>query len=217
MFEQDLARFAALMVGVGEVYGKPFTSAVIDIYWNVLKVYKFEDVKAAIKCHLENPDVGKYLPKPSDIIMAIDGSPQNQALLAWTKVVSAIRNIGRYSSVAFDDALIHKVIEDMGGWIRFCDVDDKQLPFIAKEFCDRYRGYAIKKPSSHPKYLIGVIESQNGIYGYIYDPPMLIGNPTKAKQVIAAGCLPVLVKELFLPEKEKEGEKESTNKINYKN
>ena len=187
MFDQDLTKFAALMVGIGEVYGKSFTSAVINIYWNVLKAYRYEEIKTAIKRHLENPEFGRFLPKPSDIIMAIDGSPQNQALRAWTKVAQAIKRVGIYTSVAFDDALIHAVIEDMGGWIKFCSIDDKQLPFTVKEFYERYRGYTVNRPTSYPKYLVGVVESKNRSAGYKYDPPILIGDESKARHVIATG------------------------------
>lgn len=187
MVEQDLARFATLIVGIGEIYGKSFTSVVIEAYWNVLKGFEFAEVEQAFHLHLANPDVGKFLPKPADIIMAIEGSSQNQALLAWTKVVLAIGRIGSYLSVAFDDALIHAVIEDMEGWQKLCGVDDKQMPFIAKEFHHRYCGYVVKKPNRHPQYLIGRIESQNRINGYESASPVLIGNEAKAKQIMATG------------------------------
>ena len=187
MLDQDLPKFALLITGIGEVYDKTFTSAVIEIYWSVLKSFMFEDVKKAVYSHLENPDVGKYLPKPADIIVAIEGSSQNQALRAWTKVVAAVHRVGRYTSVAFDDALILVIIEDMGGWLRLCNVKEEQLPFIKKEFQDRYRGYVVKKPTRYPKYLTGVIESQNSIQGYKYDLPILIGDKEKAKKVIEAG------------------------------
>jgi hypothetical protein len=190
MIDQDLSRFAEMIVGVGEVYGKSLTPIVIDVYWSVLKAFKFEEVKKAIYLHLENPDVGRYLPKPADIIMAVEGSSQNQALRAWTKVVSASQRIGVYTSVAFDDALIHAVIEDMGGWRIFCAVETEQLPFVGKEFQERYRGYVIKKPLRYPKYLTGIAESQNSIRGYVYGPPVLIGDKMKAMQVIATGSHP---------------------------
>jgi len=187
MLEQDSQKFAKLIVGIGEVYGKPFSSVAIEIYWRVLEAYRLEDVSAAIYRHIENPDVGKFLPKPADIIMAIEGNSQNQALSAWSKVIYAMRIIGGYESVVFDDALIHVVVRYMCSWSKLCDVDDRQLPFTAKEFQERYRGYVIKKPSSHPPYLKGRIELQNSAFDYTYAPPILIGNVIKAKQVMATG------------------------------
>jgi hypothetical protein len=187
MFDQDLSRFATLIIGVGEVYDKSFTHVMIEVYWNVLKAFKYEEVNQAIKLHLENPDEGRFLPKPADIIMAIEGSSQNQALRAWSKIISTAQRIGVYTSVAFDDPLIHAVAYDMGGWRVFCAIKDEQLPFVRREFQDRYRGYVSKKPLRHPKYLTGIIEHQNSIGGYNYDPPILIGDKEKARQVIATG------------------------------
>jgi hypothetical protein len=197
MFEQDSSRFAVLIVGIGEVYGKSFTSVAIDIYWSVLKCFRFEDVQTAVYRHLKNPDVGRFLPKPADIVIAIDGNSQNQSLLAWTKVVSAIHRVGSYTSIAFDDALIHAVIEDMGGWQKLCLTSIKQLPFVGKEFQERYRGYVVKKPLRYPKYFIGITENQNSSFGYICGPPVLFGDKEKARQVIATGGYVSWGKELF--------------------
>ena len=187
MLEQDSPKFAELVVGIGEVYGKPFSSAAIEIYWRALEAYRLEDVKAAIYRHIQNPDVGKFLPKPADIIMAIEGSSQNQALSAWSKTFYGIKIVGGYSSVAFDDCVIHVVVRDMSNWIKLCDTEEKQLPFVAKEFQERYRGYVIKKPPGHTKYLYGRFELQNCAFGYACPSPVLIGNVLKAKQVIATG------------------------------
>jgi hypothetical protein len=187
MFDQDSSKFAVLIIGIGEVYGKSFTSVVIDIYWSVLKAFRFEDVQTAVYRHLKNPDVGRFLPKPADIVMAIEGNSQNQALQAWTKVVSAVQRIGSYTSIAFDDALIHAVIEDMGGWQNLCLTTTERLPFVSKEFQERYRGYVIKKPIRHPRYFIGITESRNSFFDYPCDSPVLFGDIEKAKQVIATG------------------------------
>jgi len=187
MFKQDSLQFAELIAGIGEIYRWQFSPAAVEIYWRVLEVFRLEDVRAAIYSHIQNPDVGKFLPKPADIIMAIEGSSQNQALSAWSKTAYAMRSVGGYESIAFDDALIHVVIRSMSGWPKLCDVDDRQLPFVEKEFLERYRGYVVKKPSSHPKYLKGLIEMRNSVCGYTYPSPILIGNVLKAKQVIATG------------------------------
>lgn len=35
-------------------------------------------------------------------------------MVAWNKVDKAVRQVGAWTSVMFDDALIHRVISDMG-------------------------------------------------------------------------------------------------------
>ncbi len=187
MIKQDLTKFAALIVGIGEIYGKAFTAVTIETYWNVLQSFEFAAVKQAVYLHLGNVDTGKYLPKPADLILAIQGSSATQALQAWSKVIKAAQQVGSYTSLAFDDALIHVVIQEMGGWQNLCKIEVKQLPFIAREFQERYRGYVIKNPKSYPKYLVGLIESQNRSYGYLYPPPLLFGDQAKAQRVITTG------------------------------
>ena len=188
MLEQESSRFAQLIAGIGEIYRWQFSSAAIEIYWRALEAFRFEDVRAAVYSHIQNPDVGKFLPKPADIIMAIGGSSQNQALSAWSKTFYGMRVVGGYESVGFDDALIHTVVLDMLNWPKLCSVDEKQLPFTEKEFLDRYRGYINQKPTRrHPKHLKGFIEIRNSICGHAYSSPVLIGNPIKAKEVMATG------------------------------
>jgi len=67
--------------------------------------------------HLMNPDTGQFLPKPADIVRMLGGRTLDRALMAWAKVDKAVRQIGTYESVVFDDALIHRVLHEMGGWV----------------------------------------------------------------------------------------------------
>ena len=70
MLKQESAEFAKLITGIGEIYRWEFSPQVIEIYWRVLEPFSLEDVKAAVYRHIQDPDVGKFLPKPADIIMA---------------------------------------------------------------------------------------------------------------------------------------------------
>jgi hypothetical protein len=187
MLEQDVPEFARLMARTGELYGKVFTAAMVNEYWNLLKKFELEEVQKGFDYHFGDPDKGDFLPRPASIVAAITGTSLNQALLAWTKVHEAIHSVGRYASIIFDDAIIHAVIKDAGGWKKICNVDDYQLPFVSKEFQDRYRGYVGRKLLNYPKYLIGVFENQNSTNSHKYDPPILFGDAEKARQVFLAG------------------------------
>ncbi len=190
MLEEDSSQFAKLIMSVSEIYRLPFSPTTIEIYWRLLERFNIKDVSDAVHCHME---FCKYPPTPADIIMAIDGSPRSRALSAWSKTVNGIKFVGCHLSVAFDDALIHVVVKDMSNWIKLCGVEDKQLPFIEKEFLERYQRYVSKKPPNHPKYLCGLIELQNSSFGYPYPSPALIGNALKAKEVMATGVITPLL------------------------
>lgn len=187
MLEQDTHEFAMLLIGIGEAFDKVLSQTTVDFYWNVLRNFSFAEVQRAIYLHFANPDTGKYFPLPADIIAGINGSSKEQALLAWTKTTTAMQTFGIYSSIAFDDPLIHVVLDDMGGWQKLCTTKVDHLPFVGKEFQERYRGYVVRKPSRYSKYLVGLVESQNRASNYSYAPPVLFGDAARAQRVLVTG------------------------------
>lgn len=201
MLINEKPKFAALMMGVGELYGKAMSKALIQIYWDALKHLDFVDIQNAFQKHISQPETGEFIPKPASIICAIEGNLQTRALKAWTKVDWAIKHVGSYSSVAFDDPFIHVVITEMGGWIKLCSLKQKDLTFVAKEFEVRYRGSLCNKPISHPKYLLGTVERENNHTGFSFSPPRLIGDPSKAIAVIEAGKATTYLIQDLSPEK----------------
>lgn len=186
---QDTERkiFNRFMTSMGEAYAKKRSGIPLEIYWQCLKAFELNEVRHAFKTHLNNPDGGQIFPKPADLIRLLDGSPQSRALCAWTHVQCTMGRVGRYHSVAFDDWLIHAVIEDMGGWITFCETTLKDLSFVYLDFQKRYRALVHQRPKRHPRYLVGIIEQENTKEGYDFGPPVLVGDPQKAQAVMVLG------------------------------
>jgi hypothetical protein len=183
----DLPRFAALMASIGELHGKTVSGLLTELYWCTLERFQWQDVEQALQAHLQNPDTGQYFPKPADVVRFIEGSGEVQALQAWTKVSEALRLVGAYQSLSFDDALIHAVLEAMGGWVKLCAMKLSDMPFVANEFQKRYMGFVLKKPTRYPAYLWGMIELENTKNGYPVKPPLLVGDAQKANQVMLRG------------------------------
>ncbi|WP_186056520.1 DUF6475 domain-containing protein [Burkholderia gladioli] len=185
---KDRGSFAGLMSGVYGFYGKDVSDFAVDVWWNAMLPFDFEAVKDAINRHCVNPDSGQFLPKPADVVKMLSGSTQDAALVAWAKVDRAVREVGTYRSVVFDDAVIHRVVTDMGGWVPLGTKDDKEWPFVRNEFVNRYRGYRMR--SETPEYLpvlIGIAEAANSKAGFQSERPTLIGNPKLARQVALGG------------------------------
>lgn len=183
MKAKDRESFAALMAGIGELYGKPLSSQLISIYWDGLSGYEFDEVKVAINLHVRNPDTGQFMPKIADVVKFVEGNTLTQAMRAWQKVNDAMRRVGTYASVVFDDPIIHAVIQDMGGWQPLGLVSDDEWPFKAREFEKRYQGYKVKPPESYPRKLLGIFEKENVSRGFTAPDPVLIGNEEQAKLV----------------------------------
>ncbi len=183
----DAEAFAAILASIAQLYGKSFSKHLSDIYWNLLEPYSLSELEIALKAHLRNPNGGQFFPKPADLIRHLEGGSGTKALQAWTLVERAIRQIGTYQSLAFEDPLIHAVIEDMGGWVKLCAISLKELPFCSLEFQKRYEGLVHKAPHRYPSYLPGVIECQNSSKGYAVSEPLLIGDLPKTQAVIQGG------------------------------
>jgi hypothetical protein len=128
------------------------------------------------------------MPKIADIVRAIEGSNVDAALLAWAKVEEAVKNVGSYDSVAFDDHIIHAVLADMGGWIETCATSHQQWDFRGNEFAKRYRGYKERSGEfPFPSILIGIFDRENLANGYQAGTPKLIGNAQRARAVVQGG------------------------------
>lgn len=177
MVDEDKKEFATYMSGVFSVYGKEVSTMLLRIWFEALRQYDLKAVKDALARHLLNPDNGQFLPKPADVVKLISGTTIDTALEAWSTVDHSIRTVGTYRSVAFQDPIIHKVIQDMGGWVHLGKKEEKEWAFVAKEFQTRYRG--IKQsgaPVDAPKYLTGITDQQNALAGIQYkEQPVLIG------------------------------------------
>lgn len=185
MEHNEQEAFGKLMVGMGELYRCQISKMLIKIYWDILKAFCWQDVLKAFEAHAKDPDAGQFMPKPADIVRVIQGNSQCHGLEAWTKFEKAIRLVGPYRSVTFDDPIIHVVTQDMGGWIKLCLTSQKDVPFVAKEFQTRYASHRYQIPTCYPTYLTGINEHQNALNGFAIEPPRLLGDETKAKAVLA--------------------------------
>ncbi len=92
MIASDKPKFANIMFGLGEYFGKQITQPVIDIYWRVLENYDLRAIDRAVSVILSNPEALPFMPKANEIIAAMPSEAGLQWLSAdeaWAHVVSA--------------------------------------------------------------------------------------------------------------------------------
>lgn len=181
----DKAEFTKLLVSVGGLYQQTINEEVAELYWNTLKSYVLKDITAAIACYMEQ---GQTMPTPADICRYFLQIAQATVQTAWGKVARATKHVGSYKSVVFDDALIHCVIDDMGGWEKICGITNEELPEHVKEFEEHYIRYLNEPPKTYPRILKGFIDLSNETNGYAHRAPIvLIGDKHKAHTVMKKG------------------------------
>jgi len=188
MNRTELTQFSKLWAGMAEMYGRSVSDAVIAMAYAALEKYDLADIRRAINAHVADPTRGQFLAKPADLILHIDGDPESRSLQAWTKVEGAIKRVGPHQDVVFDDSAVMVAIEDMGGWIALCGMEDTDAPYKRAEFTKRYKGYLNRPPVRHPSKLIGLSTASNMQRFPNYKPdPILIGNPQQAMLVHESG------------------------------
>lgn len=192
MQPNDRRNFVTLITGIADYYGKELSVTSIGLYWEGLRQYDLPAIERALWQHTQNPDSGQFMPKIADVTKVLQGRTEDQAQVAWSKVDRAVRQVGIYADVAFDDPIIHRVLADMGGWVPICSHDDDGWPFVAKEFITRYRGFRIAGVTpDYPRYLLGAATTHNQSKQLMAPSVRLLGNVEIARQVIEAG-LPVV-------------------------
>jgi hypothetical protein len=215
MKECDKSRFVSALVETADLYGYSLSIFAQKLWWDAMQPYDIETFLDALYRHIKNPDTGQFMPKPADVVRMLNGTSSDAALVAWAKVDKAVRHIGMFSSVVFDDPLIHRVLSDMGGWCSLATKTEDEWPFVGKEFENRYRGYSMRneKPE-YPAKMIGMFEAENSRNGFKSDPPILVGDTRRALAVMNGGTdKPILGFRPFDAELAREAEKLVDNAI----
>lgn len=187
MNSSDREKFAEVLAGVHDFYGKDLSKFAVQVWMQACEAFDVEQVTKALSAHLMDPERGQFMPKPADIVRNLQGTRTDRSLLAWGKVLDAMQRVGAYQSVVFDEPAIHAAIEDLGGWPQICRGEMKDLPFVEKRFCDSYKAYITTGNFGFSGELAGVHALENHAKGFRTQPPMLIGNRAKALEVRALG------------------------------
>ncbi|WP_425154733.1 hypothetical protein [Candidatus Palauibacter sp.] len=86
----DRPAFHAALVAVAELYGRTLSSVAQRMYWQALRRYRLADVEAAFGRHVEDPERGRFMPLPADVVAALGaavGAPGPEE--AWARAVAA--------------------------------------------------------------------------------------------------------------------------------
>lgn len=188
MTATDRRGFAELLAGVYALKSKSLSEAVLEIWWRSLAGYDLAAVADALGRHVTNPDTGQFLPMPADVVKMLGGTTKDASLIAWSKLDMAVRRIGSWTTVVFDDPLIHRVVDELGGWVWLCSQTEKEWPFVERRFCEHYRVYRARgETPPYPAKLVGATDAGNVSRGHEEQQPALIGDPWACAQVIAGG------------------------------
>ena len=194
MTPSDKQEFFTWLAGIAAMKRVDVSKSILSIWFETLVDYDLSAIKTAFQKHLRDPDGGHWMPQPSDIIRIIDGGVGEQAELAWAKAFRAVSLVGSYSDVVYDDAIIHAVIDGMGGWVKFCQGEYKDFDFKRLEFVKAYRAIKNRGASEYIGVLQGISNAQNRMHGFRLQAPQIVGDEVKALSVMRGGMVGEVLK-----------------------
>jgi len=147
--------FKNYMTLMGEIFNKDLSPTLMTLYWDVMKDYSDKQAEDMFKLATTSL---KFFPKPAELKeLACNYSDLDDLpALAWSEVDNAVRTIGNYQSVEFNDPVCHSVIQAMGGWSELCQCSNDEWKWKRVEFEKLYP--TMKKKGNHDQYLLGDCE-----------------------------------------------------------
>jgi len=184
--KKDEPRYLNAFMSVWSIHktGEPM-QIILDSYWKSLQDFSIDQVEKSFGYALKNM---QWFPKPVELRSFIEIGPgdiEDIATVEADKVVNAIRDIGFYKSVVFDDPVTMAVIaQGWGGWMKICEMRDDEIKWFRKDFIKIYKAYLNQGVKKYG-HLVGFHEDKNlEKYPEHLTEPVLIGDETKAQKIL---------------------------------
>ena len=181
MDKTDLKAFEQIMTSLNELYGDPskqISDLKMELYYKALSDLSIEQLNDAVNILCQTKTI-KTWPLPAEIRQAVEGNPQDKAQVAFDKLITAVRSIGSYQTVIFDDPAIHAFVQSYGGWEEICDKTVDDWKYMRNEFVRGYTGFC--RVNGVPLQLTGIHDAVNRAKGLEHAiPPAIVGDTAKA-------------------------------------
>lgn len=189
MRTDDFKAFRELLTNAMAYYRQDVSPFVLDLWWQACQAFELKQVSQALTAHAMDPERGQFAPKVADLVRLLGGTHTERAALAWGKAHTAASDVGAYADVVFDDPAIHATIEDLGGWVKFCRTETKELSYLQHRFTESYRTYVAQGKFDYPRVLPGAGSSPDIYLSRGIEPPnpRLVGDQQAALRVQASG------------------------------
>lgn len=176
MTRDDVRRFSVVMTGMAETFGSPLSDAGLEIRFAALAEYSIEQVEQACVACIKSRQYSS-MPTVAEIIDHIGGGRvEDRAEVEAARVVMAVKDLGSYRNVVFDDPTTMAVIDGgFGGWVNLCaELMEDQVKFFLRDFARMYCSYARRGVKSG-----GVLEGRGAGH------PVFVGDGERCRAVMA--------------------------------
>ena len=159
---------------LAEAMNKSVTPETFAIWEIGLAGIELAAIKRAVELWVKR---SRFMPTPADIReMAGEIRPDDRAQQAWIIVERAVRRVGAYKTVSFDDIAINATLRSLGGWVRVCETEGVEFDtHLRREFMKTYASLCSSGVGQeHGAPLPGILDRENAKTGYPAQPPLKI-------------------------------------------
>jgi hypothetical protein len=203
MEPSDRPEFLRFITDVLAFFRQPASEFALEVWWSACAPFTMEQLRSAITAHATDAEYGRFAPKPADVVRTLAGTHSDRAQLAWGKTHEAMSAVGAYRDVVFDDPAIHAVVQDLGGWVKLCRMEQKELGFAQHRFCQAHQAYTSRGDFAYPRLLMGERSCDDEYLKKGLEPPTpaLVGDKDRAQQVLRGGNIGGKTQITFEPQK----------------
>lgn len=193
MEESYQSEFEEVITGLAEMFKETLSDVQLELYWSALKDLEFDDFKR-VSGELLKSNI--FMPKPVEFRERVGTSLETEAQLAYGKVEEAFTKAGADKSVIFDDSVIHAVIDNLGGWVKYCKLPKDEVKWWRKSFEEAYVNFKPLVEQGRiipPVILVGLYAGIGNIDAKCKEPVFIGEGKQNLVELSAGGAQAVLV------------------------
>jgi hypothetical protein len=146
---EDEKLFSENMAGLGEIFDKKISPALMEIYWQALAPYSDEQCRVAFNRAAKEC---RFFPKPVELIEFIEGSKKDLGFEVRAQIESWLYSNGPYPH----DPIAQQVIRSYGGPQRLGYTDFRDLKFMLKDIEERVENYRAHEMREQAKNVVSL-------------------------------------------------------------
>lgn len=128
-------RLVQTLLGVYSFYDRELTELAIRLWIHALEGIDTGFVEQALQRHLRDPEAGRFLPKPADVIRQLRGEAKDVALVAWGRLITG-------ASGGFEPGTPERLALDaVGGMRGFGLANESDNGYLQRRFVEAFIAY----------------------------------------------------------------------------
>jgi hypothetical protein len=172
---EEVQRFQLAITALASSFRQEAGEDVFLAYSMALDDLPIEGVELSVRRAMREC---KFMPTAAELreLANHDVSLNDRAVLAFEALSRAIKGLGPYKSVDFDDRAINATVKLLGGWDAVCATSEREFHReFRKRFEETYKVYVRNGVGKEQgRYLVGIAEKTNRMNGQPCEAPHLM-------------------------------------------